>query len=399
MSRSSSDSGSGPDMSRSSSDSGGVGSRRPQLNPVLRRELLERWRSRRAPITLTLYLAVLGGVLYLLYRLGFAMASSQFGFAGPGMGGPDPSIVGPMLGRFLFESLLFFVLLLVLFVAPGYAAAQLSGERERRTLGLLQITLLSPLQIVLGKLGAAVAWLTLLVVATIPLGAAAFFLGGVGVADLVRGIGYILIIAICVAAMAIGISSLTKRTTGSIVLTYGLVLALTGGSTFLGVAEFIMRAQRGEAVRQSTPIALYANPVLGLADAVTATPASMGFFGGMEMPSPLAIAAEALPQRDDMFERGMAMDMAMPVPEGDVFVEVGPGFEVAPEGAREEREPVWLQVMGLYVALGIGGLVLAWLRLRGRQVSALVGRRNGGAASEVATPTPAATGPAGPDPT
>lgn len=381
--------------------------RRPQLNPVLRRELLERWRSRRAPLTLTLYLAVLGAILYLLYRIGLAMATSQMGFGGPmggmgmGMGGPDASVVGPLLGRFLFESLLFFVLLLVLFVAPGYAAAQLSGERERRTLGLLQMTLLSPLQIVLGKLGASVAWLTLLVVATVPLGAAAFFLGGVGVGDLVRGIGYILVIAICVAAMAIGISSMTKRTTGSIVLTYGLILALTAGSTFVGIAELVLRAQRGERMRGDVPVALYLNPVIGLADAVTATPLSMSFFGGLQMPSPLSVAAEALVTDDDAFRRGaMEFEDPMMVEPGFLATEPpvfddGMGFEVPPVARRAEPSRTWLQIMGIYIALGIAGLALAHARLRGRQVSARVGRR--GQPTAAWTP-PAATGPAAPEP-
>jgi ABC-2 type transport system permease protein len=360
---------------------------RPQVNPVLRRELLERWRSRRAPITLTLYLAVLGGALYLLYRVGLSIISSQFGFGGfgPGGGGPDATIVGPMLGRFLLESLLFFVLLLVLFVAPGYAAAQLSGERERRTLSLLQVTMLSPRQIVLGKLGASVAWLTLLVVATLPLGAAAFFLGGVALGDLLRGVAYILVVGVSVAAMAIGISSWTRRTTGSIVLTYGLVLALTIGSLFVALAEFVVRTNTGGLRGQSTPIALYVNPALGLADAVTATRADL-FFGGGSLPSPLSMFAQALPRNqvdrvmlDGGFDRDvMVFDEgfdAGPVFEDEVFIDPRFGGPFPEDVDRAERDPVWLKVMGLYVAMGTVGLVIATLRLRGRQVTARAGRR------------------------
>src|SRR5687768_10234225 len=176
-------------------------------NPVLKREVVERWRSRRAPMTLTVYLSILGGVMYLLYRVGTAVLRAQFGF------GFDPSTSGPALGRFLVEGLFFFVLLLVLFVGPGYAAAQISGERERRTLTLLQVTLLRPFSIVMGKLGAAVAWLSLLVVAAVPLGAVAFFLGGIGISDLLRGGLMLTVLAVSVAGIGLGISSLTKRTT------------------------------------------------------------------------------------------------------------------------------------------------------------------------------------------
>jgi ABC-2 type transport system permease protein len=395
--------------------------RRPRVNPVLRRELLERWRSRRAPITLTLYLAVLGGALYLLYRVGLAIIASQFGFGfGPGGGGgPDATIVGPLLGRFLLESLLFFVLLLVLFVAPGYAAAQLSGERERRTLSLLQVTLLAPHQIVLGKLGAAVAWLTLLVVATLPLGAAAFFLGGVALGDLLRGVGYILVIGISVAGMAIGISSLTRRTTGSIVLTYGLVLALTVGSLFVALAELVIRSNTGRPTMELTPVALHLNPAFGLADAVTATRASDAFMGGATLPSPLSMFAQALPRDDAMrrFEQGFGREIivddfggAFPAPfPGDMevfpdepFPEAFPGEPFPGEPFPGEPFPgdrpaagsalVWLRVMGLYLALGLVGLLVANLRLRGRQVSARLGRRrrsDGETADPGATATPA----------
>ena len=88
------------------------------VNPVLRRELVERWRGRRASVTLTAYLAVLGCLMYGLYQLGRSILAAQFGF-----GGLDGSFAGPALGRFLLEGLLFFVLLLILFVAPGYAPA------------------------------------------------------------------------------------------------------------------------------------------------------------------------------------------------------------------------------------------------------------------------------------
>jgi hypothetical protein len=109
----------------------------PSTNPVLRRELLERWRGRRAML-----------LLYLASR-GAAPAAALARWPAPHradarLGRPDPDRRGPMLGRFLLENLLALVLGMVLLVAPGYAAAQLAGERERRTLGLLRITLVRP---------------------------------------------------------------------------------------------------------------------------------------------------------------------------------------------------------------------------------------------------------------
>ncbi|HVM20675.1 MAG TPA: ABC transporter permease [Egibacteraceae bacterium] len=381
------------------------------VNPVLRRELVERWRSRRAPVTLTLYLAVLGAIMYLLYRVGVAMLDAQFGF------GVDAASAGPVLGRFLIEGLFFFVLLLVLFVGPGYAAAQISGERERRTLTLLQVTLLGPLQIVLGKLGAAVAWLTLLVTAAVPLGAAAFFLGGFGLVDLLRGGVYLIVIAVAIAAMGLGISSLTKRTTGSIVLTYGLVLTLVLGTFFLSAVEAVFRATRNAHV--PTPVALYLNPFFGLADAVNA--ARPMFFEAGGLPSPLGLLGQALPEARMVDEAMMGGAIAgevveaVPVPvEEFESAPLVPGEEpppvviaepdlpppmVAPDaenfrpGVRPDAgPPVWLIVMLLYLLMGLLGLLVATRRLRVTEPRSRVSATAG------SPPRPGAPAPAAAEP-
>ena len=87
------------------------------------------------------------------------------------------------VGRSIFEWLVFFMLLLVLFLVPGLTSGAIAGERERQTLVPLQVTLLRPWQIVVGKLGASFAFLALLVVATAPLLVVAYLIGGVTIAD------------------------------------------------------------------------------------------------------------------------------------------------------------------------------------------------------------------------
>lgn len=297
------------------------------VNPVLQRELTERWRSARATVTLTVYLTLLAGVMYLLYRAGLSMLAAEAAWSG-GSGASS----GPLLGRFLFESLLLLVLLLVLFIAPGYAAAQLSGERERRTLPLLQATLLRPRHIVAGKLGASVAWILVLIVAALPLGAAAFFLGGVAVGELLRGVGFIAAIGLCIASIALGISSVTRRTTTSIVLTYGAVLALTAGTLFLAGVELVARSAAGRATEM--PLALHFNPFVGLADAA-AGPELAGRAGG-SLTSPLTGIASVLPNRRDerwmggpMIDEMTIEEQMAPAPPPDVMIEE-PALEVPP---------------------------------------------------------------------
>lgn len=333
---------------------------RPRPNPVLRRELVERWRGRRAFVVATVYLGILTAMMVLL--LWAATSWLQSGF----MPTLDP---GPTLGRFLLENVFGLVLLLVLFVGPGYAAAQISQERERRTLGLLQITLVSPWRIVTGKLGAASAWLLLLVLLAAPMAAAAFFLGGVTVGDLLRGVAYLAVITVAVAALGIGISSVVRRTVAAVVLTYGLVMLLVGGTIFGAVVE--MAFQRGGGER---PITILANPFVGLADAVRTSER-------VELPSILTPFTYALPEanRDGGIGFGNDVMVERAVDRGFVGGGFAPpgvvlGQEVLDQGP--DRHPVWLALMALYAAAGLLALLVAARRVTpGREPRGTGGRR------------------------
>lgn len=307
-------------------------------NPVLQRELLERWRGRRATTALTLFLTVLAISLYGLYRLGVNLVRSGGGMVAVGLAGPS-------LGRFLFESLLFLTLVLVLFVVPAYAAAQVVGERERRTLPLLQATLLRPWEIAAGKLGAATAWMALLVVSVAPLAAATMFLGGVTVTDVLRGVASILVTMIGVGGVALGISALTRRTTTAVVLTYAVVLALVGGTGAAAITSAIIAGTNGTGLRRP-PIALYANPLYGLTDAVNAAPST-----GMAeiLPSPLSLLAHTLPESQVFADPQFRQD-------GGVLFEEQVG--------AADAGPTWMIVGAVHLVLGAAGFGVATWRLR-----------------------------------
>ncbi len=359
---------------------------RPRPNPVLRRELVERWRGRRAFVVATVYLGLLTAMMLLLLWAATSWLDNGFGPA------VDP---GPTLGRFLLENVLGLVLLLVLFVGPGYAAAQISQERERRTLGLLQITLVSPWRIVTGKLGAASAWLLLLVLLAAPMAAAAFFLGGVTVGDLVRGVTYLAVITVAVAALGIGISSLVRRTVAAVVLTYGLVLLLVGGTVFGAAIE--MAFSRGA----DRPVTILVNPFVGLADAVRVSE-------NVELPTILTPFSFALPEpnRGGGFGFGDVPVAVQDRAVGGGFDDSGftdPGVVLGQDllDASPERRPVWLALMALYTAAGLLALLVAARRVTPGREPRLgrAGRRgrDRGAREVVAAPAPG-TAPLPPPP-
>ncbi len=190
------------------------------------KELRGRMRGPRAFIGLTLYLALLAGFTVMIYLLAAQSAASQAAFGG---GNPYASA---SVGQAVFTVLLFLQVLLVVFLAPAATAGAISLEREKQTLDLLVATPVSTLGIVLGKLASALAFVFVLILASIPLTAVVFVFGGVGPEDIVRAYVVLFVIALGFGSVGILLSSLTRRTQSATVLTYLVVLVLTVGTAF-----------------------------------------------------------------------------------------------------------------------------------------------------------------------
>jgi ABC-2 type transport system permease protein len=195
-------------------------------NPVMLKELRGQMRGWRAFVVLTIYLFLLGcmtGGLYLsVYAAYSAMASAGGGLA------------GATIGRTLFGGIVMLELLLVCFIAPAFTAGSVSGERERLTYDLLVTTLLRPRSIVAGKLGSALAYVVLLILAALPLQSLAFILGGVTPAEVFIALVGLLATALVSASVGLFFSSLVRSTILSTVLTYAVVLFVTMGLPSMG---------------------------------------------------------------------------------------------------------------------------------------------------------------------
>lgn len=282
--------------------------RRP-VNPVLARELKERLRTRRATIVVTAYLGVLALILQVVYS---ALSSA----------GVDPFSGGVVatqsarLGRSLFETLLFFMLLGVCFIVPGLTADAITGERERQTLVPLQVSLLGPRAILAGKLLSSLAFVTLLVLATLPLLGVSFVLGGVSVGQMARGVAVVLATGLVVACLALVCSSLTRRTQAAMVLAYAATLFLVMGTPMVYAAQAVID---DEPEPHRPPLAvLTLNPFFAAADAT----GQQSFDGSVTSPLEPMRGLLAEVDRNDMgFDQGF--DQGFVGPGGGVFAERG----------------------------------------------------------------------------
>lgn len=277
------------------------------------------------------------------------------------------------VGRSVFEWLVMLMLLLVLFLVPGFTSGALAGERERQTLVPLQVTLMRPWQIVVGKLAASFAFLALLVVATAPFLAVAYLIGGVTTGSVLRGVGVVLFTGLALAGLTVCCSALFKRVQIATVMAYAATLFLVLGTVLVWAAAGVIDGSRGDDEAEAPVQLLALNPlfltadVLGERDIVTRNGVS----------SPFQSLEDVLDDDGASFGGVIIEDFGGPVPGGRGFA-VDQGFAIGGGdepigfdefgnpvfGAADEGFPFWaLSLISLYSVAVLATLV-AIRRLR-----------------------------------
>ena len=133
-------------------------------------------------------------------------------------------------GTVMYGGLQLFLLALAMLVMPALTSQSVNGDRERGTLGVLQVTRLSAFDIAAGKLLAAWGTACVFLLASAPMVAWSMADGGVPV---VRVVIVTLVVALLlgvICAISLGFSALLSRGTTSSVLSYLSVFALTLGT-------------------------------------------------------------------------------------------------------------------------------------------------------------------------
>lgn len=149
------------------------------------------------------------------------------------------------LSRVMFSLQMILVLFAMLLVTPALSAGSINGDRSAGTLATLQASLLSALEIVLGKLLAGfltgLAFLVLALPSALPLA----LLGQVSPLYVLRVAAMICFLTFCVTAIGLGLSALTQRPLGSVVLAYVLVFGVTVvGPIVWGVSAAVLTSER-----------------------------------------------------------------------------------------------------------------------------------------------------------
>jgi len=183
-------------------------------NPVITKELKGRMRSRQGFIILIAYLSLISIFILLIYLFLAVDGTVANG---------DPSFL-QTVGKVIFSTVVLLELLMLGFIGPALTAGAISAEREHKTIDLLRTSLLSGRALVFGKLSSAVVFLLLLIFTAIPVESLAFFLGGVGMAEMVISTLMLVVTAVFFCTLGLFFSSFSKRTLIATVLSYSSIL-------------------------------------------------------------------------------------------------------------------------------------------------------------------------------
>jgi ABC-type transport system involved in multi-copper enzyme maturation permease subunit len=333
-------------------------------------ELRQRIRSTRWIVALVVWFVVVGAITGLVWLSTRNVLEPL----------ADDAQARSLQGPIMFGLVVFFVLFLGLLVAPTLSATSINGDRSAGTLAILQVTLLSPFEIVLGKLLASwVAALAFLVV-SVPFIGAALGAGGTPVLAMFVCIGVLALLLAAVCAIGLGFSALTARTSGSAVLTYIAVASLSAlspivfGLTYLTTTHDetvrVWTVPTGEWTSDSTPGCVWEDQV----QPVSHTERTWWLLGI----NPFVILADAAPQPKPDAHSAIGGDPLGSIRNGVRSLRAGPATEldqcwtergaddyVSPVAERDvDTSAVWPWGLGANLLLGAAGVWVAVRRLR-----------------------------------
>ena len=219
-------------------------------NPVLQRELLVNLRTPRAFVLLFLYQGLLALVVY---------------FAWPQDARLDLTS-NPTAARNLVDLFFLGQYLLASLMVPSFAAAAITGEKERKTYEMLLASPLRPAAIVLGKMVAALTHLAVLIFSSLPIVMLCLPLCGVSLWEVLAAYLGLIVSVITFGMISVACSGFFNRTAASLVVSYLLILPLALSGVLLwhalsgfGPTRLLLTVTVLPGVASAICIALFAN--------------------------------------------------------------------------------------------------------------------------------------------
>lgn len=194
--------------------------------PVLTQEMRIRQRGAKPFVVMFVYVAVLSIVA--LTTLNVTVGSASYS----GSSASNANLARQ--GRDLFTVLCIAQLVMISLIVPAYSAGAVSNEKERGTLDLLALTLLSSNAVVAQKLAAAIGQAVMLTVASLPVVAIVFLIGGVSPWEMVVANALLFVTTAAFGALGLLCSCQFRNTKAATFASYLTVLGFLVGLPYFG---------------------------------------------------------------------------------------------------------------------------------------------------------------------
>lgn len=109
-------------------------------------------------------------------------------------------------------------------VVPVRTASAISGEKERQTFDIMMTTSMTPFAVILGKVMTAIVQSMFFVVASMPIMALPFIIGGISWSYLFWFLAISLLVSLFSASIGILCSSVCRKSISAVILSYGFYL-------------------------------------------------------------------------------------------------------------------------------------------------------------------------------
>lgn len=109
-------------------------------------------------------------------------------------------------------------------IIPIHTSSAISGEKERQTFDIMMTTSMTPWSIIMGKVMTAILQGMLFVVASVPVMALTFVVGGLSWSYLFWFIAVALLVSLFAASIGIMCSSICRKSITAVILSYGIYM-------------------------------------------------------------------------------------------------------------------------------------------------------------------------------
>ncbi|MCM1542473.1 MAG: ABC transporter permease [Blautia sp.] len=183
-----------------------------RLNPIIKRDVKVQSRSMRICWGVFAYELILALVFFLAMMI--IKEESQYSSSG--------NIYSMLV--WLYPILAVTQLVILALIVPVRTASAISGEKERQTFDIMMTTSMTPFSIIMGKVLTAIIQSMFYVVASMPIMALSFVVGGMSWSYLFWFMAVAVLMSFFAASIGILCSSLCKRSVSAVTMAYGFYL-------------------------------------------------------------------------------------------------------------------------------------------------------------------------------